>query len=254
VCPFGSLAWKHTLASGLRFSDDSSSVVNTPAATFKENLIQRIADLTIDANGNVTGTVRYVMTGTDALHWRQVALQNDQDEVKKQFDDSMRDDLPQGVEASFDHFLGLDDYESNLMAIVKVSGNVGTATGKYFILPGLFFESRAKHPFVAQEKRTTPIDMHYPRMEQDDVVYHLPPGYTIESAPKGIEVSWPGSALLRISSAQTGDSVEVARAFGRNFALLDSKYYGDLHDFYSKLAAADQQPLVLVRAETGKGN
>jgi hypothetical protein len=37
-------------------------------------------------------------------------------------------------------------------------------------------------------------------------------------------------------------------------ALLDPKVYNDLHDFYLKVAAADQQQLVLTRAAAGKGN
>ncbi len=36
-----------------------------------------------------------------------------------------------------------------------------------------------------------------------------------------------------------------------NFTLLDPKYYSDLHDFYQKVATADQQQLVLTRA-TGR--
>jgi hypothetical protein len=63
--------------------------------------------------------------------------------VKKQFNEELQKKLPDGVQADFDHFLGLDDPDVNLMAMMKVSGNLGTATGKHFFLPGLFFESRA---------------------------------------------------------------------------------------------------------------
>ena len=61
--------------------------------------------------------------------------------------------------------------------MVDVSGNMGTATGKRFFLPGLFFEAHARHPFVAQDKRTTLVDVHYPKMQSDDVTYHLPTGF-----------------------------------------------------------------------------
>ena len=82
-----------------------------------------------DPNAIVSGSIRYIMIGPEALHWRQLALQNDPEEVKKQFNESLRGDMPEGVEVDFDHFLALDDYESNLMAIVKVSGGIATATG-----------------------------------------------------------------------------------------------------------------------------
>ena len=60
------------------------------------------------------------------------------------------------------------------MTVVNVSGSLGTSSGKHFFLPGLFFQAHTKHPFGAQDKRTTPIDVHYPRMEEDQITYHLP--------------------------------------------------------------------------------
>jgi hypothetical protein len=254
MCPFGLLHWKHTLASGFRLSDKGAAVATTPAITYKSAVVHRVADLTVDEQGNVDGTARLVMTGPDALYWRQLALENDQEEVKKQFNESMRAYMPDGVQADFDHFLALDDYTVNLMALIKISGNLATATGKHFFLPGLFFESQSRHPFVAQDKRIIPIDLHYALMEQDDVTYHLPSGFNVESAPKAADLTWPSYAALKINSAVGNGSVEVVRAFARNFALLDPKVYNDLHDFYLKVAAADQQQIVLTRATAGKGN
>ncbi len=254
VCPFGTLNWKHQSASGFKLTEKGTVPATTPAATYRDAATHRVADLTIAPDGGVQGSVRFVMTGPAAIRWRQMALENDLDEVKKQFDRSIRDEVPVGVSATFDHFLALDDYDINLIAVAKVSGNMGTATGKRFFLPGLFFESRATHPFVAQDKRTSPIDLEYAKMEDDDVTYHLPAGYTMESGPKTASISWPNNALLRIGSTVKDDQVTVVRALARNFFLLDPKSYNDLHDFYLKVAAADQQPLVLIRSAGANGN
>ena len=254
MCPYGTLHWKHTFASGFRLTGSGAVHAITPGSGSESEIVQRVADLTVDEQGNLKGTARFTMAGQEALHWRQLALENDQEEVKKQFIESLRDDLPDGVNADFDHFLALDDYTANLIGIVRISGSLGTATGKRFFLPGLFFESQAKHPFVAQDKRLTPIDLHYARTEQDDVTYHLPSGFNVESVPKTADLSWPGYAALRINSSVDNGSVKVVRSFARNFALLDPKVYNDLHDFYLKVAAADQQQLVLTRAAAAKGN
>ncbi len=253
-CPFGVLQWTHTLAGGFRETDGGSRIDRTPALTYKQNAVTYNADLSVDADGNMQGSARIQINGSDALHWRQEALENGEEEVRKQFIEELDGNLPDGTTAEFDHFVGLNDYDSNLTAIVKLSGSIGTTTGKRMILPGLFFETRSKHPFVAQAKRTTPIDLHFPRMETDDVVYHLPAGYTVESAPHTADVTWPGNALLRINSAAKEDRLEVGRAFARNFTLLGPEDYNNLHDFYLKLAAADQQQIVLLRAVTAKGN
>jgi len=253
MCPFGYLHWKHTLATGIRLTDKGTEFDTTPGAAFKKSTEQRIADLSVDETGGISGTVRIVMTGAKALYWRQLTLENDEDEVKKRFNESLRDDLPEGVQADFHHFLALQDYQNNLIAIVNISGNIGSATGKRFFLPGLFFEARAQHPFVAEDKRITPIDVHYPRMEQEDVTYHLPAGYNVESLPQTAHVLWADHALLKISAGEKDGSVTVQRSMLYNFTQLDAKEYDKIHDFFQKVATADQQQLVLVRAAAAKG-
>jgi Domain of Unknown Function with PDB structure (DUF3857)/Transglutaminase-like superfamily len=255
MCPFGSLHWKHTLASGLRISDKGTVIESTPDSIYKDSVVQQTADLSISEDGSVKGTASVVLTGPGALYWRQLALQNDEEEVKKQFIESIHDSLPDGVQAVFDHFLGLEDYSGNLSGFVQISGNLGSLTGKHLFLPGLFFESRAKHPFVEQDIRITTVDLHFPKMEQDDVTFHLPPGYAVEGVPQTSDVNWPDRASLQINSTIKDGSVEVRRSFARYFHLLDSSEYNRLQDFYLKLAAADQQQLVLTKSPTAqKGN
>ena len=254
MCPFGLLHWKHTIASGFRLQDKGATLTSTPAGTYKTSSTLRNAELTIGSDGSVKGSVRYTMAGPDALRWRQLALENDPEEIKKQFNESIRGDLPDGAEADFDHFLALDDYNVNLIGTVNVTGNIGTATGKHFFLPGLFFQSHAHHPFVSQDKRTVPVDVHFANSELDHVVYHLPDGFTVESAPQPTSLSWPEHAILKIASQTKENQITVARSFAYNYTILDPKDYKDLHDFFLKIATADQQPLVLTRAPVAKGN
>ncbi len=254
MCPFGLLHWKHSMAGGLRGSASGPAYGMTPAPIYTQSMTQRIGDFYVEADGSVKGTVRYILNGQDALHWRQLMLKNDDEEVKKRFNESLRESIPDGVQADFDHFLALDDYNSNLLASVKISGNLGTATGKHFFLPGLFFQSHARHPFVAEDKRSIPIDVQYARLEKDDIVYHLPEGFTMESGPQATDVPWPNHATMKIASGPAANGIEVVRTLAYNFTLLDPKEYGSLHDFYQKVATVDQQQLVLTRAAVAKGN
>jgi hypothetical protein len=254
MCPFGQLHWKHTLATGFRQTESGPAPVTTPSNSYKTAVVQRVADLKVEPDGAVSGTVRFLMTGPDAMYWRQLAIQNDQEEVKKRFNEDTQDDFPDGVRGELDHFLALDDYTSNLLAVVKISGNIGSATGKRFFLPGLFFEARAKHPFVAQDKRVSPIDVHYSKTEEDDVTYHLPPGFSVESAPQPSNPMWPAHAILKISETTGPDSVNVLRTLVYNFTLLPPADYSSIHEFYQKVATADQQQLVLTHSSVAKGN
>src|ERR1035438_9685259 len=125
---------------------------------------------------------------SEALRWRQAALRNDPDEVKKQFDEWLRSMFPEGVEDHVDTFTGLDDPYSNLIAFVKAQGNLGTATSKRLMLPGFFFQTRGAHPFVEQEKRQESVDMQYGSLITDQVTYRLPEGFTVEGAPQDAKI------------------------------------------------------------------
>jgi hypothetical protein len=254
MCPFGMLHWKHTLATGFRLTGRKATIARTPSLNYKVSTVTRIADLTVDPTGGVKGAIRFVLQGQEAVYWRQIALENDEDEVKKLFNEWMRGYLPDGVEADFDHFLGLDTYDTTLLGFVQVTGNLGSATGKHFFLPGLFFESNGKHPFVAQDKRAIPVDVHYAKTEQDDVTYHLPSGYGDESAPQPNIVTWADHAKLTITTLASGNDVHVVRNLVYNYTILDPKEYGALHDFYQKVAAADQQQLILTRSAKAASN
>jgi hypothetical protein len=213
-----------------------------------------MADLTIDDTGSVKGSIRVVLGGQDALRWRQVAILSDESEVKKLFNEWMKLSLPEGIQSDFDHFLALDDYESNLMGIVRISGSLGATTGKRMFLPGLFFQSKARHPFVEQEKRTITVDVQFARVESDDVTYRLPAGFNVESSPQPGDIEWPDHAKLAISASLEAGIVVVSRNLTCSYVIVDPKDYGSLRGFYQKLAAADQQQLVLARSAEPKGN
>jgi hypothetical protein len=159
------------------------------------------------------------------------------------------------VEAHVDHFLALDDPESNLMAMVKMKGVLGTALPKRLLLPGLFFESHGHEPFVKQAKREEPVDMHYGEEVIDNVVYHLPDGFTVEGAPQNSKDLWRGHAEYVLQTQEAPRQVTVARTLARAFDMAKPDEYQDLRGFYEKVAAADQSELVLKSAgDTGKGN
>jgi hypothetical protein len=139
------------------------------------------------------------------------------------------------------------------MATVKVTGNLGSATGKHFFLPGLFFEVKSKHPFVAQGKREIPVDVQFPKLEQDDVTYRLPAGFGMDGESKPTVISWPDHAKLTINTTSNPSGVHVTRNLVYNYTILAPTEYAALHDFYQKVAAADQQEITLSKIAAAAG-
>jgi len=254
MCPFQTVSWEHSIATGIRQTANGSVLATSPSQTYQANTIQRIAELNLDPQGAIIGNLRIIMTGQEALYWRQKALENDEAEVKKQFEHWISDMVPDGVTAQIDHFIALADPENSLAAVVKVHGTAGTATSKRLLVPGLFFETHGSHPFVSQDKRLTPVDMHYAELVSDDVTYELPAGLTVESAPEPGKIPWEGHAVMLIKSQTSPSEVDITRTFARSFTFAHTGDYQALHDFYQKVATADQQQLVLDRAPSEKGN
>lgn len=245
MCPFQTVSWIHSAASGVRQSPGSGLVATTPPQLYTANSTTRIGDVTLDASGTISGSFRFIMAGQQALRWRQEALENDTDEVKKEFDRSLEGLAPEGVNLELDHFLGLDNPDVNLMAMVKVSGTLGTPAGKRLMLPGFFFDSRARQPFVDQAKRLEPVDMYYPERSVEQVTYHLPAGMTVEGAPQDAKIVWQPNAQMVTKIVQAPGQVTVARVMVQAFTFLKPDQYQDLRGFYQKVAANDQQQMVL---------
>jgi hypothetical protein len=255
MCPFQTLNWKHSGAAGIRQNSRVRNLVVTAEQSYTANKIVRTGDITLDEHGAITGRLSIVMLGQEALYWRQTALRNDPDELKMQFDRWLGSFVPEGVEVHIDHFLGLDDPEVNLMAMVKVRGSLGSATSKRLLLPGFFFQTRGRQPFVAQEKRLEPVDMHFADQVTDQITYHLPANLTVEGAPQDAKILWEGHAAMIAKSKIDPGQIVIARALSRGFTFAKPEEYQNLRGFYQKVAAADQAQLVLAKKPPAeKGN
>jgi hypothetical protein len=254
MCPFELVHWSHTMTGGVRQTATGSAIASTPAQVYTRNTTNRVAEVTVDSHDAIDATLRFGMVGQKALYWRQQALQNDEDEVKKQFDQSIADTVPDGVEAHVDHFIALDDPNQPLVAIVKAHGTIGVATSRRLLVPGLLLEARGAHPFIAHDKRITPIDMHYAELVTDDVTYSLPPGLSLESAPQTGEIIWQSHAVLAIKTKSDPGHVTITRTFARGFTFAPTTDYQALREFYQKIATADQQQVVLTHTPAISGN
>jgi Domain of Unknown Function with PDB structure (DUF3857) len=252
-CEYGKLDWVHTQLMGVREVDGGTQVVLTPAADYKDTVVERRANLELAQDGKVQGTLQISMTGMDALHWRQLALGNDADETKKRFDDDLQGRVPPGVQVKTDHFDALTDSTQPLVAFVNVTGSMGTATGKRVVMPGTFFEASMKPPF-AEEARENPVDMHYPYTVKDQVKIALASGLAVETLPTNAQIPFPQSAQYVVKYGGTPKVYQQARLLMLGNTVYLKDQYPQLRDFFQKTGAQDQQPVVLDRTADAAGS
>ncbi len=243
-CSFGELHWKHSQTQGLRQTDHGTEIAQTPAPGYKSTTTLRTADLYVEGDGKVHGTIRIALTGSQALHWRQRALETDEDAIKREFEEEIQRHVPPGVEVKTNHFLGLTEYQKTLMVAMDATGSMGTATSKRVFMPATFFEAGST-PLFVHEKRTVPVDLKYPYQVQDKVTLHLPKAFTVESAPKDLQIPLPKDAVYQATFKQNPDTLEASRVFVLATSIYGMGDYPALKDFFQKVNAKDQEQAVL---------
>ena len=111
------------------------------------------------------------------------------------------------------------------MAAVDIKGSLGTAIGKRLIVPGFFFETRGRVPFVNEDKRLESVDMHYGSRVTDEITYHLPDGVTVEGAPQDANIPWPSHALLVAKSESQPGQITIRQTLLLGFTFAKPEEY-----------------------------
>jgi hypothetical protein len=246
-CPYGHLAWKHTLVQGIRQTDRATMVTSTPEESYKDSRTLRIANLTLDEHGEATGTVTLTWTGAPALNWRQASLRGDETSLNNDLRVAIEHLLPSGMEVKVASIEHLQDYEQPLSANFHVKGQIGSSTGKRLVVPGDIFEANTT-PIFPHEKREVPVYFEYSSAMQDAVRISFPSSLSLESEPAAESLPLGKTAIYNLSSKATPTSLTMYRNLLREEIIYPPSEYPNLRAFYNKLEIKDQEPIVLKAA------
>ena len=247
-CPFGQMAWKHTATSGLREMDGgATAVANTPSPSYLQSQTQRIADLTMDADGTAHGTIKITWMGSPALAWRQQALRRDEQAVKRSMREWVEKRIPAGMKPEITTVQNLDDYEKPLIANFNVETRLATLTAKRLILPGQFFEVNSK-PLFPQPTRDIAVYFEHGARISDAMRVKFPADMQIESVPKEDTFTLQSLASYHSRSEAQATQVLMRRTYDLGTVFFLPKEYTDVKSFYDKVAVDDQKPVVLLNA------
>ncbi len=249
-CPYGQLAWQHTYIQGVRQTDgNNTSIVQTPGTPYKDNHVTRIANLTMDAHGQITGKVDLTFTGSPALRWRQEALRSDEEGIRKDLRHHAEEILPKTLEIEVSDVKDMADYGKPLVVSYKVTGSIGNPVGKRLMVPADIFLVNESATFP-HEKRELAVDFHYPWYTQDAVRLNLPHEMAVEAVPAQAKFNLPNTGFYNIDVAQAPTSITTRRNFAFGAVLMMPNEYPDLRKFYSQFESKDQETIILKAAPT----
>ncbi len=248
-CPFGQLAWQHTMVEGLRQTDSGTVLGQTPFESYKFNKVTRVANLTMTAGGEVKGKIDLTYTGAPAVRWRQAALRGDGESVRKELREHAEQMVPKTLELEVEEVKNLTEYDKPLAFTLKVSGTLGSATGKRVLLPADLFLANRPATFP-HEKRETAVYFDFPEVVQDAVRVNLPQGLAIEATPANGKYALEKSAYYGFDVAPGPTNFTTRRDFVFGDVLVMPKDYPSLRTFYAELESKDQEPVILKLAST----
>ena len=252
-CPYGHLAWKHTMAQGLRQVDGGTAIGATPGEPYTASRTQRVANLTMDEHGEVTGTVKMTWNGAPALRWRQASLRGDLTSLNRDLRVAVEHLMPGGMGVKVAGIEHLDDYEQPLTVNYEVKGGIASSTGKRLLLPGDIFEANSR-PTFPHDKRETAVYFDYPHAVQDAVRINFPASLAVEALPASEKLPFQKFAAYGLTTESTATSFTVRREFDLGNIIYTTAEYPDLRAFYAKFETKDQESAVLKAAAAASGN
>jgi Domain of Unknown Function with PDB structure (DUF3857) len=243
-CPYGHLAWKHTIVQGVRETDAGSEITTTSGEPYTWSSTDRIAYVKMDERGTMTGVITMTWSGSPALQWRQNFLSGDMVSLQHDLQTTMEGLLPIGLQVTLGKIDNLEDYEQALTVSYDVQGQIATSTGKRLLVPDDIFEVNSK-PTFPHEKRELAINFDYPEAIRDKVRISFPATLAMNSLPQAEKIPYQKTAIYSLAFDSAPTSITVQRDFIVGKVLFPATEYPEFRGFYNKFESKDQESMVL---------
>ena len=243
-CPFGMLSWEDTGVQGLMLNKEDAKWIKTPLPGPEESVQQRVAELTLDREGTLTGEVKVRFSGQEALRRRLNARNDDDAERKKDLEKEFKDSLPSTATVELGK---IDDWKAtsenfDVTAKITIPG-FASATGKRLMLPVSVFAGADAHPFT-HAKRLHPVYIRSAYTEVDQVRIKIPEGLQVETVPNPTTVPTE-FADFTMKTSNDKDSISIVRQVTMAGTFFSLEHYPALRSFFDKIKAVGDEQAIL---------
>lgn len=247
-CPYGLLRWMRTATTAVQLDLSGIRSFPTPSPLSGDFMISRTADVTLAADGSLSGILIVEYRMGEALERRLDALNTDEAGRNRQLEDEMKAWLPADAVAKLTKVDGWDSTDTPLVAQFDLRiPAYASVTGKRLLTPVFLFQSKPLYSFTSAT-RHYPVYFPYAFSEVDTFDLTIPPGLIIESVPAALEVQ-PPFALYTSSSQMSGKELIAQRSLVLNRMNFPAKDYADIKGFFAKVKEGDGLQAVLHPAD-----
>jgi transglutaminase-like putative cysteine protease len=253
-CPFGLVPWYESGTAAFRPTKNGAEFVVTPATPSSDSLIERKAQLSLEPEGSLSGTLAVRFTGQRAFVRRAELHEQDETGRKKSLEDEIKGWLPSDAKFELTNIINWDKIEEPLVVQGKITlPNIGQVAGKRLLLPlGLYLSSQRQLFDPATRKQD--IYFPYPSETTDEFSIQLPAGWQPSTVPAPLSINPGGGFRFEISTKQVGNEIQIHRHFVIGGMLYSADSYPQIRDFFHSTKSSDDQQLILQAAPSSSRN
>ena len=103
-CPYGIVPWFESDTKGVRWDKVGGDVIEVATPANDSSAIERTAELKLQPDGGLEGTLEVMFTGQEALDWRLLASDEDEAGRRKLVEDEIKELTPTGATIGLESF------------------------------------------------------------------------------------------------------------------------------------------------------
>ena len=252
-CPYGVVPWFESDTKGVRWAKVGGDIEEVHAPANESSAIERTAELKLQADGGLEGTLEVVFTGQEALDWRLLAADEDDAGRRKLLEDEIKEMTPRGATIDLDSVTGWQDSEQPLRIKCRFHpSQFAVLTHERMLFPSAVFQASRKTPFI-HSRRIQPVYFRHRYSELDKVAISLPASYRLEAMPSETDYKTP-FATFKVKRTSEAGVVQLERHAVMNGYYFPIESYSSLRGYFEKLRQSDAENVVLHQVESSQAH
>jgi hypothetical protein len=252
-CPYGVIPWFENDSTGIRWAQADGDVLHVHSPASLLATIERRADLKVQPDGALEGTLEILYTGQEALDLRLSAYDEDDAGRRKIAEDQVKDLTPPGVTVDIDSVIGWHDSEQPLRIACHLhAARFASLTPHRMLFPMSVFQLEQKNPYN-KTYRANPIYFQHSYIRKDQITITSPSGYKLEGMPPDSEDK-TAFANFHIKRTTDGSLLKMEREREMNEYYFPAQAYHSLREHTEKVRRSDAETVVLHKIESSQSH
>lgn len=251
-CSYGQIPWFESDTMGVEWDKVGAGPVSVRVPS-NEAEIERVAELNLQPDGGLEGTVEIVFTGQEALDRRLSASDEDEAGRRKLLEDEIKGFTPPGATIDLDSVTGWQDSEQPLRIKCHLHApRFAALTHQRMLFPIAVFQANRKNPLL-QSYRMQPVYFQHGYSETDKIAISIPTGYRLEAIPAEASGTADFGTFQEKRTSEAG-IVRLERHAELKGYFFPIASYNSLRQYYEKLRQSDASNVVLHQVESAQSH